>query len=134
MKASTMDSMTTQLLTPIHDLQAICQTLLISQCSAHPSRPTVHPPSPEAFLAADTSLAEAVANARAHQRKQRRIEGLKSDILSLDAQWRMICEELEKGRIDLVQSIKEGQKRSQSIHEAKKGRLYCQYFTLLMYG
>lgn len=113
--------MSAQLLKPIQELHSLSQSLLLSLSPAHPSRPAPIPPPPDAFLAADAALAAAIYNAHAHQRKQRRIEELKSEVLLLDAQWRVICQELESGRRDLVQSIKEGKKRCQAIEEAKNG-------------
>ncbi|EIN09643.1 hypothetical protein PUNSTDRAFT_143134 [Punctularia strigosozonata HHB-11173 SS5] len=108
---------TDALLEPLNDLQSLAHTLFASLSPAH----TKPPPAPPltAFLDADARLADAVALARVHQARQRRIEALKADIGRLDARWRDICAELERGRRELEAAIEEGEVRVRAMQKAK---------------
>lgn len=65
--------------------------------------------------------------ARTHQAKQRRIEELKREVMGLDERWREIVEELENGRRDLEETIREGDERIKGIEKAKGGAFISFY-------
>jgi mediator of RNA polymerase II transcription subunit 4 len=113
------NSMTSILLEPLNELQSLSQALLLSLSPAQTKPPP--PPPVESFLNCDAAIAEALQLAHVHQIKQRRIESLKNEILDLEASWREICSELEKGRQDLQNLIREGDERIKAIVEAKQG-------------
>ena len=112
-------SMTSILLEPLNELQTLSQALLLSLSPAQSKPPP--PPPIESFLNCDAVIAAALQLAHTHQIKQRRIESLKNEILDLDASWREICSELESGRRQLQNLIREGEERVKAIGEAKKG-------------
>jgi mediator of RNA polymerase II transcription subunit 4 len=107
------------LLEPLARLQTLSQTLFASLAPAHAKPPA--PPPAAAFLACDAQLADAVALARAHQVRQRRIEALKREILALDARWREICAGLEEGKRGLEAIVEEGETRMKAMQKAKEG-------------
>jgi len=116
-----VSSMSSILMGPLNELQALSQTLFLSL-----SPPQTKPPPPpplDAFLQCDRALAQALSTAQTHQIKQRNIETLEKEILDLDTQWRNICEELTKGKKELEELIEEGEERLKAIEQAKKGVL-----------
>jgi mediator of RNA polymerase II transcription subunit 4 len=112
-------SMSSIILEPLNELQALSQALFLSLSPPHTKPPP--PPSIASFLACDQSLSSAITLAHTHQVKQRKIEALKAEILQLDARWREICVELEKGKRELERAIEEGDERIKAIEDAKKG-------------
>jgi len=123
-------SMSSILLAPLNDLQALSQTLFLALSPIHSKPPP--PPPLSSFLACDQALASAISLAHKHQIKQRKIEVLKSEILELDSRWREICMELEAGKRELEEMIEEGDQRMQAIEEAKKASI--PYPELLAYA
>lgn len=113
------NSTTQQLLEPLNHLNSIAQQLLHSLSPPHTKPPP--PPTVTAFADADAALAAAVQLARLHQRKQQRIEALKSDVLALEDSWRTVIMRLEEGRRDLEAIISEGDVRLAAIEQAKSG-------------
>ncbi len=111
--------MSSILLAPLNDLQALSQTLFLALSPIHSKPPP--PPPLSSFLTCDQALASAISLAHKHQIKQREIEVLKSEILELELRWREICMELETGKRELEEMIEEGDQRMQAIEEAKKG-------------
>lgn len=112
--------MSTVLMGPLQDLQVLSQALFVAL--SPPTKPPQQPAPPaSAFLACDQALASAVTLAHAHQIRQRKIEALKAEILSLDSRWREICIELETEKRELEAIIEEGDERVKSIESAKKG-------------
>lgn len=111
--------MSSMILTPLDELQSLSQSLFLS-LSPPQSKPPPAPPL-AAFLACDRALSSALTVAHTHQIKQRRIEALELEVLELEAQWREICMELESGKRELEEMIKEGGNRVRAIDEAKKG-------------
>ncbi|KDQ61351.1 hypothetical protein JAAARDRAFT_30773 [Jaapia argillacea MUCL 33604] len=122
-------TMTSTLLGPLSTLQSLSNTLFLSMS---PSQKPPPAPPLSAFLAVDAELASALALARTHQIKQRRIEALKDEILELDRKWREVCEVLEKGRRELEEMIREGEERIEAIQKAKEGSI--PYPELLAYA
>ena len=113
-------SMSTTLMTPLNELQALAHTLFQSLSPVQTKPPPAPPLS--AFLQCDDALSAAVNLAQKHQIKQRRIDALEVEVLELEARWRVIATELEKGKRELEELIEEGEKRVRAIEEAKKGR------------
>nr|GAT55089.1 predicted protein [Mycena chlorophos] len=122
--------MSATLVGPLSQLQALSHTLFLSLSPPQTKPPP--PPSLDAFVQCDQALASAVNLAYAHQIKQRKIEALKEEILELDARWREICVELDKGKRELEQLIEEGDERIQSIEQAKQAAI--PYPELLAYA
>jgi mediator of RNA polymerase II transcription subunit 4 len=114
------DSTTGLLLGPLNHLNSVALQLLQSLSPPHTKPP---PPPPITALAeADAALAAAVQLAHIHQKKQKRIEALKSDVLALENSWRDVIVQLEEGRRDLETIIAEGDVRLSAIEQAKAGR------------
>ncbi|KAH9172979.1 vitamin-D-receptor interacting mediator subunit 4-domain-containing protein [Lactarius sanguifluus] len=90
------------------------------------------PPSITALAEADAALASAVQLAHIHQKKQKRIEALKSDVLALENSWHNVIVQLEEGRRDLEAIIAEGDVRLDTIEQAKAGAI--PYPELLAYA
>ena len=124
----TSNSTTQQLLAPLNHLNSIAQQLLHSLSPPHTKPPP--PPTVTAFADADAALAAAVQLARLHQRKQQRIEALKSDVLALEDSWRTVIMRLEEGRRELEAIISEGDVRLAAIEQAKAGthRTACSFY------
>lgn len=119
-------SATAALLEPLTTLQTLSSTLFASLSPPQTKPPPAPPVS--AFLDADTQLGAAVQLAREHQRKQRRIDALREEILALDARWRAICAALEQGRRELEAIIDEGEERVKAMEQAKECKpSYCYY-------
>ena len=121
------DSTTGLLLGPLNHLSSVAQQLLQSLSPPHTKPP---PPPPIIALAdADATLAAAVQLAHIHQKKQQRIEALKSDVLALENSWRNVIVQLEEGRRDLEAIIAEGDVRLNAIEQAKAGMatVPCQF-------
>ena len=112
-------SMSTTLMTPLNELQSLAHTLFQSLSPIQTKPPP--PPPLSAFLQCDDALSSAVNLAQKHQIKQRRIDALEVEVLELEARWRIIATELEKGKRELEELIDEGEKRVTAIEEAKKG-------------
>lgn len=112
--------MSTTLLGPLSELQALAHTLFLSLSPPNTKPPP--PPPASAFLDCDKSLAAAINLAYVHQTKQRRIDALEAEILELDAKWRSICMELATGKAELQEIVEEGDERMKAIEDAKKGR------------
>ncbi|KAF8661380.1 hypothetical protein AX16_001473 [Volvariella volvacea WC 439] len=123
-------SMSSMLLAPLNELQALSQTLFLSLTPVQTKPPP--PPPVSAFLACDQALANAVNLAQQHQIKQRKIEDLEAEILELDNKWREICSELNAGKKQLEAIIKEGEERIKAIEDAKKAAI--PYPELLAYA
>ncbi|KIY66842.1 hypothetical protein CYLTODRAFT_423049 [Cylindrobasidium torrendii FP15055 ss-10] len=125
------ESMSEALLQPLDDLDKLSKALFVAL--SPPQKPP-QPPAPPAaaFLDADARLAAAVSLAHVHQLRQRRIEALKAEILSLDSRWRDVCIELEKEKRELEAIIEEGEERVKAIEEAKNGSI--PYPELLQYA
>ncbi|KAF8159601.1 vitamin-D-receptor interacting mediator subunit 4-domain-containing protein [Crassisporium funariophilum] len=122
--------MSSTLLAPLNELQALAHTLFLSL-----SPPQTKPPPPpplSAFLECDKALASAINLAQVHQIKQRKIDGLEAEILELEAQWREICTELVDGKTTLEELIEEGNERIKAMEEAKKASI--PYPELLAYA
>jgi len=124
--SGTNNSTTQQLLGPLNHLNSIAQQLLHSLSPQHTKPPP--PPTVTAFADADAALAAAVQLARLHQRKQQRIEALKSDVLALEDSWRTVIMRLEEGRRELEAIISEGDVRLAAIEQAKGGTHRVLYF------
>lgn len=118
-------SMTDALLAPLDRLQKLSQTLFLAL-----SPPSTKPPPPppiEAFIEADADLASVLHQTRIHQRKQRQIESLTAEVLSLESRLREIASELERGKMELEEMIEEGNGRVKSIEKAKEGTRFCRH-------
>ncbi|KAH7920384.1 hypothetical protein BV22DRAFT_1098244 [Leucogyrophana mollusca] len=118
------------LLNPLNDLTKLSQTLFLSF-----SPPQTKPPPPppiSAFLSCDNALADALKLAAVHQRKQGKIEALKSEVLALEARWRQICSELQEGKKNLERIIDEGDERIKGIEAARSASI--PYPELLAYA
>jgi mediator of RNA polymerase II transcription subunit 4 len=115
----TSNSTTQQLLEPLNHLNSIAQQLLHSLSPPHTKPPP--PPTVNALADADAALAAAMQLARLHQRKQQRIEALKSDVLALEDSWRTVIMRLEEGRRELEAIISEGDVRLAAIQQATSG-------------
>ncbi len=113
-------SMVDILLDPLDQLQRLSHTLYLSLAPAQSKPP--HPPPIAAFLEVDASLAAALQLAREHQINQRRIEELKTEVLSLDARLREVWFELEHGKRELEDIIEEGNVRLAAVTKAKEGQ------------
>lgn len=111
--------MSSTLLAPLNELQALSHTLFLSL--APPQSKPPPPPPLSAFLDCDKALASAINLAHVHQIKQRKIDVLEAEILELESQWRDICTELANGKVELEELIEEGDERIKAIDEAKKG-------------
>jgi mediator of RNA polymerase II transcription subunit 4 len=108
----------TSLLQPLDNLQALSQTFFQSL-----SQPGVSlAVTPSEFTSTSESLASSISLARKHQTKQRRIDALMSEILTLDQAWRNICLQLKEGKDELAEIIEEGEQRMKGINEAKEGK------------
>jgi len=116
---NTDKSMSSTLLAPLNELQALSHTLFLSL--APPQSKPPPPPPLSAFLDCDKALASAINLAHVHQIKQRKIDALEAEILELESQWRDICTELANGKVELEELIEEGDERIKAIDEAKKG-------------
>ncbi|KZT07268.1 uncharacterized protein LAESUDRAFT_743005 [Laetiporus sulphureus 93-53] len=120
------------LLEPLEHLSSLSQQLFRS-LGLPASKPPPPPfPPASALLAADAALADAVQRARAHQVRQRRIEALKEEVLALERRWRAIVSELEEGRRELEEVVREGEVRTKAIEEAKAAAVL--YPELLTYA
>ena len=113
------DSMTHLLLGPLNHLNGVARQLFQSLSPPHTKPPP--PPAIAALANADAALAEAIQLAHLHQKKQRRIEALKAEILSLETSWRTVMMQLEEGRRDLEAIISEGDVHLDAIEQAKAG-------------
>lgn len=84
-------------------------------------------PDVESFVQCEAALAEALNQARHHQIKQRRIEQLKEEIVSLD--WRLndICEQLKKDKGELEDIIREAEVRVKAIDRTEKAAIPADY-------
>jgi mediator of RNA polymerase II transcription subunit 4 len=114
------NSTTGLLLGPLNHLNSVAQQLLQSLSPPHTKPP--HPPPITALAEADAALAAAVQLAHIHQKKQQRIEALKSDVLALEASWRDVIVQLEEGRRDLEAIIAGGDIRLNALEQAKAGK------------
>jgi mediator of RNA polymerase II transcription subunit 4 len=112
-------SMSADLAAPIQELAALTQTLFASLAPASTRPPP--PPSVEALVAVDDALRIAVARAREHQVRQRKIVKLEEEILEQEFRWRALVTELEQGRQELGAMIEEGHRQMESMKEAKDG-------------
>jgi len=123
-------SMSSILLAPLNELQALSHTLFLSLSPVQTKPPPAPPLS--AFLTCDKALSSAINLAHRHQLKQRRIDLLEKEILELEARWREIVSELEGGKRELEEMIEEGDQRIKAIEEAKKASIF--YPELLAYA
>jgi len=115
---------------PLNELTKLSQILFHS---LSPSQTKPPPPPPlDAFIRVDAALADALQLTAVHQRKQGRIESLKSEIFELEARWRDICTQLEEGKRTLERIIDEGDERIKGIEEAREAAI--PYPELLAYA
>ncbi|KAG6850794.1 hypothetical protein H0H93_008832 [Arthromyces matolae] len=126
----TTQSMSSILLAPLNNLQALAHTLFLS-LSPTQTRPPPPPPL-AAFLECDQALSSAINLVHKHQIKQRRIDALEQEILELEIQWREIASSLEEGKRELEEMILEGEERMKAIELAKKAAI--PYPELLAYA
>ncbi|KAF8075037.1 vitamin-D-receptor interacting mediator subunit 4-domain-containing protein [Lyophyllum atratum] len=110
--------MSSILLAPLNELQALSHTLFLSLSPIQTKPPPAPPLS--AFLACDKALSSAVNLAHKHQIKQRRIDALEQDILDLETEWRKIASALEAGKRELEEMIEEGEERTKAIEKLRK--------------
>ncbi|EAU90607.2 hypothetical protein CC1G_00991 [Coprinopsis cinerea okayama7 len=122
--------MSSILLAPLNELQALSHTLFLS-LSPPQTRPPPAPPL-SAFLECDKALAAAVNLAHVHQVRQRKIESLEQELLELERRWRDICMELANGKKELEEIIEEGDERIKAIRAAKEAAI--PYPELLTYA
>ncbi|KAF9531720.1 vitamin-D-receptor interacting mediator subunit 4-domain-containing protein [Crepidotus variabilis] len=122
--------MSTTLLTPLNELQALAQILFLSLSPPNTKPPPMPPLS--AFIECDKALAAAINLAHIHQTKQRKIDALETEILELEAKWRAICTELATGKAELEEIIEEGDERLKAVEAAKKASI--PYPELLAYA
>ncbi|KAG8893850.1 hypothetical protein FRC01_013319, partial [Tulasnella sp. 417] len=102
---------------PLAQFETLTNQLFVSLSTVTPagasyslSNPLTAPaPDVESFAQCEAALAEALNQARLHQIKQRRIEHLKEEIVSLD--WRLndICEQLKRDKGELEDIIREAE-------------------------
>jgi mediator of RNA polymerase II transcription subunit 4 len=118
-------SMSSVLLAPLNELQSLSHTLFLS-LSPIQSKPPPPPPL-SSFLTCDEALSSAINLARKHQIRQRRIDALEKEILESDARWFEIMSELESGRKELEEVIKEGDERIKAIEQAEKSMIFSIY-------
>jgi hypothetical protein len=118
----TSQSISNILAVPLQELQTLSQTLFHS-LSPTQARPPPPPPI-QAFLEIDARLAEAVKLARVHQIRQRRIEGLKDEVVRLEEGWRESVRELMEGKMQLEGVLVDAEERLKAIEEAKAGVSY----------
>ncbi|KAF5373297.1 hypothetical protein D9615_007486 [Tricholomella constricta] len=123
-------SMSSILLAPLNELQALSHTLFLSLSPVQTKPPPAPPLS--AFLDCDKALASAINLAHKHQIKQRQIDALEQEILDLEARWREIASALEIGKRELEDMIEEGEERIKAIEEAKRAAI--PYPELLAYA
>jgi mediator of RNA polymerase II transcription subunit 4 len=129
-------STTLALLDPLSVLQSLSQNLLLSLGSPIQSNKPHPPPtssSTDAFLKCDRDLAAAIELVQAHQLKQKKIEALKADLLAMQAKWKDICIEMENGKRELENMIKEADERIAAINEAQTGEPLRVYSILTFY-
>jgi len=113
-------SITETVLAPLKELQLLSQNLFLSLGPPN----TNPPPAPSAtdVLACDASIAASLEKARVHQIKQKKIERLKQEILSLDTRLVEIWKELEAGKRELAQIVEEGDQRIAAMNKAASGQ------------
>jgi mediator of RNA polymerase II transcription subunit 4 len=87
------------LIDPLNSLQSLSQTLFLTLSPSQTKPP--QPPQISSFLSVDEQLSHALSLAHNHQVKQRWIQALKEEVLSLEKAWREVIELLEGGRISL---------------------------------
>lgn len=128
-------SMTDTLSVPLNTFTHLSTSLfqsLSSQPHTHGGRQGEPPPPISAFLAAETALADALVETAAHQRRQHHIDRLVSEIGKLDARWREIVVEIERGRKELESVVREGEERVEGIKKAQEAAI--PYPELLAYA
>lgn len=94
---------------------------------SHAGKPTEPPPPLSAFLSAEHTLARALTQTAAHQRRQDFINRLVAEIHELDRRWREVVEGVEKGRRELQDIVKEGEERLVGIKKARQGESYADH-------
>jgi hypothetical protein len=119
--------MSADLAAPVQQLGTLAHTLFASLGPAATRPPP--PPPVAAFIAADDALRAAVAHARTHQARQRRIAALEEEVLALDARWRAAVAALEEGRRELAALIDEGDTHVSAMQRAKE----CMYTASWVY-
>ncbi len=123
--------MSSILLSPLNELQALSHTLFLSLSPVQTKPPP--PPPLSAFLACDAALSDAVNLAYKHHQGQRKIDALEMEILQLESRTRDVCMKLEAGKRELEEMIAEGEERIKAIEKAKEGkRLSTSLLTLLI--
>ncbi|KAL4065956.1 vitamin-D-receptor interacting mediator subunit 4-domain-containing protein [Scleroderma yunnanense] len=127
--------MTDTLNAPLNTLTHLSTSLfqsLSSQPHVHGGKSIEPPPPASAFLTAETTLAGALVQTAAHQRRQDYINQLVSEIGQLDTRWREIVAGIEKGRKELEILVREGEERIEGIKKAREAAI--PYPELLAYA
>jgi len=124
------ESMTAALLEPLERFQQLSVTLF--QSLAPPQTRPPPAPSIAAFLECDAAMADALRLVQVHQMKQRRIESLKVEVLSVESKLRDVWMALEEGRRELETIVDEGDERIKAIEQAKTASI--PYPELLSYA
>ncbi|KLO11611.1 hypothetical protein SCHPADRAFT_830838 [Schizopora paradoxa] len=122
--------MSAQILEPLDTLGSLSHQLFLALSPPHTKPPP--PPPLESFLTVDAHLAVTLQKARIHQRNQRKIEALKTEILALETNLRDVWLEMEKGKRELEEIIEEGETRIRAMDKAKEVAL--PYPELLQYA
>ncbi|KAG9045388.1 hypothetical protein FS837_006379 [Tulasnella sp. UAMH 9824] len=134
MEASTSPSSMREILSiPLAQFETLTNQLFVSLSTVTPTAASyafsnsLTAPDVESFVQCEAALAEALNQARLHQIKQRRIEQLKEEIVSLD--WRLngICEQLKRDKSGLEDIIREAEVRVKAIDRTEKA--YAQNLT-----
>lgn len=126
--------MTDALTAPLTTVTTLSNTLFQSLSSPHPhAKPSIVPPPISAFHSVEASLARVLAETASHQRRQKRIEELITEIGALEARWRWVVERVEDGKRELEAVVKEGEERTEGIRKAKEGERACPTLTLSGY-
>jgi len=107
------------LLEPLDRLHRLVVQLF--QSLAPPNSKPPPPPTAADLLQADLQLASALHTARAHQRRQRRIEELISEITGLDDELRDVFKTLGEGKSGLEDILDDADERLTAINRAKEG-------------
>ncbi|KAG8692963.1 hypothetical protein FRC09_010838 [Ceratobasidium sp. 395] len=104
---------------PLDKFETISHQLFSSLSQTIPRGPP--PPSIDAFLETDATLARAMAIAREHQKNQKMIESLSEEILGLDSKLRSVWTSLDEAHKELGVIVEEGEVRLKEIEAASKG-------------
>ncbi|KAH7094042.1 vitamin-D-receptor interacting mediator subunit 4-domain-containing protein, partial [Auriculariales sp. MPI-PUGE-AT-0066] len=109
------------LLEPLENLHRL--TIQLFQSLGPPSTKPPPPPTAADLLQADLALASALHVARAHQRRQRRIEELVAEIGVLDESLRDVFKALGDGKRELEDILDDADERLATIDRAKEAAI-----------